>query len=95
MSQSQKEPTHKIIYNLMGFPVETTVEGKADTLKALLKRILEIGGTPAAVPATTSSPEKPNTPKCVQHKSPMKRGRKGWYCPRRNENTGEFCEETA
>jgi hypothetical protein len=89
-----KEPSHKIVYSLLGFQVETTIEGKADVLKSLIKRIQEIGGQPAsAAPASTGSSNS-ETPKCPRHKSPMKKGKRGYYCPRQVEG-GEYCQESA
>lgn len=89
-----KEPSHKIVYSLLGFQVETTIEGKADGLKSLIKRIQEIGGQPhSAAPATTGT-SNGEAPKCPRHKSPMKKGKRGWFCPRRLDD-GDYCPEAA
>jgi len=88
-------PTHKIVYLLMGFQVETTIEGKADALKTLLQRIQEIGGQPANLaPAGGTKPNGGVAPKCPRHKSPMRKGKRGWFCPRRMDD-GDYCPESA
>lgn len=53
---------------------------------------------PAAAPASAGKSERSDgeaAPKCKIHKSPMKHGKKGWFCPRKDEDTATgYCDFT-
>lgn len=82
-----------------GFPVSVEVEGKADTLRAMIDRLKAIGAEPPNLSAIAekSRPTKPEGPPlCPIHHKPMKASQKPgkFYCPRRSDD-GEYCRETA
>jgi hypothetical protein len=81
-----------IAASIDGFPVSVEVEGKADTLRAMIDRLKAIGAQPPV--AIQSEPTKPaGAPLCPVHNSPMKEGRRGFFCPKK---VGEdYCKETA
>jgi hypothetical protein len=78
-----------------GFPVSIEAEGKADNLRALVDRLKAIGAQPPVqTPARPAAAEKPaGAPRCPVHNSPMKEGRRGFFCPKK---VGDgYCKETA
>src|SRR5262249_9006840 len=97
-----KQPTpaarFTVTATIDGFPVQVEVEGKADSLRAMIDRLKAIGATPpAATPAPpTTEPTKKTAPICPRHSTPMKASRKpgSFFCPRRTDS-GDFCPEKA
>lgn len=92
--------TFRITAEIDGFPVTIEVTGKAEALRGMIDRLKVLGATPPAKPApaaaATGTPE-PATkaeqaPKCPSHRSVMKKGRKEWFCPRKDGD--DFCDET-
>jgi hypothetical protein len=83
--------TFKISATLEGFPIEISLEGKADNLKALVERLKAIGAQPPTGKASGGS-----ALLCPVHHKPMKPSRKPgtFYCPRRDED-GEYCNQRA
>jgi len=55
-----------------GFPVQVEVEGKADSLRAMIDRLKAIGATPPAAQASTTptEPTKKTAPICPSHGTP-------------------------
>ena len=100
-SITDKQPTpaarFTVTATIDGFPVQVEVEGKADSLRAMIDRLKAIGATPPSAPAPpTTEPTKKTTPICPSHGTPMKASRKPgtFYCPRRTDD-GDFCPEKA
>lgn len=80
-----------------GFPVSVEVEGKADTLRAMIDRLKAIGAEPPQAPNghDVRSETKPaGAPLCPAHRAPMKAGRRGFYCPKKLADD-TYCRETA
>ena len=77
-----------------GFPVQVEVEGKADSLRAMIDRLKAIGAVPpAATPAQPEPTKTAGAPNCSVHGSEMKSGRRGFFCPKK---VGDgYCKETA
>jgi hypothetical protein len=77
-----------------GFPVQVEVEGKADSLRAMIDRLKAIGATPPhATTPPQSEPTKKTVPVCPTHGSAMKSGRRGFFCPKK---VGDgYCQEVA
>lgn len=73
-----------------GFSVIVEVEGKADSLRAMIDRLRAIGATPVQTPEPTKTG---GVPTCPVHGSKMKEGRRGWYCPRKVGD--DYCKEVA
>ena len=94
-----KQPTpaarFTVTASIDGFPVQVEVEGKADSLRAMIDRLKAIGATPPVAPAP-SEPTKKTEPICPTHGTPMKASRKpgSFFCPRRTDD-GDFCAEKA
>src|SRR5262245_23342105 len=62
-----------IAASVNGFPVSVEVEGKADTLRAMIDRLKAIGAEPPHAPALTATePIKKTAPICPTHGTPMK-----------------------
>src|SRR5678815_5378428 len=74
-----------------GFPVQVEVEGKADSLRAMIDRLKAIGAEPPQIAPSASAP-KTGAPLCPVHQVPMKPSRKPgkFYCARKAED-GEYC----
>src|SRR5262249_25651894 len=81
-----------------GFPVQVEVDGKADSLRAMIDRLKAIGATPPAAQSSTAAtePTKKTAPICPTHGTPMKASRKpgSFFCPRRTDD-GDFCQHKA
>src|SRR2546428_5859767 len=78
-----------ITASIDGFPISVEVEGKADALRAMIDRLKAIGAEP---PTAQGQPTKAGgIPTCPVHNSPMKEGRRGFFCPKK---VGEcYCKE--
>jgi hypothetical protein len=85
-------PKYTIQVLLDGFPVVVELEGKAEALTGIVKRLKEIGATPpvvAAAPVTTASASNgadlSAPPKCPTHNATMKESRKPgqWFCSKK------------
>lgn len=90
-----KLPHFSITFELDGFPIVAEVEGKADSLKAIIERMKAIGAVPPQKAAVADA--KPGgAPVCPVHHAPMKASRKPgkFYCAKKAED-GEYCRETA
>lgn len=84
-----------ITASIDGFPVAVEVEGKADSLRAMIDRLKAIGAQPpVAVQSEQALPA--GAPLCPVHKTAMKPSRKPgkFYCAKKAED-GEYCRETA
>jgi hypothetical protein len=95
-ASQQAHATFTITAMVDGFPVSIAVEGKADALRGMIDRLKAIGATPPVqTPARTASKASnaDGAPKCPTHRSPMKSGRKGYFCPRQTD--GEYCDQVA
>ncbi|MGH9753273.1 MAG: hypothetical protein ACREA2_10860 [Blastocatellia bacterium] len=93
-AQPQAYAKFTITASIDGFPVSVEVEGKADSLRAMIDRLKAIGATP---PQTTSKASNAaGTPLCPTHNTPMKPSRKPgkFYCAKKADD-GEYCRETA
>ena len=94
ISDKQPQPACRfsITATLDGFPITIEGEGKASDLKAIVERLKSIGAMPPA--ARQPEPAKANgAPTCPVHNSPMKEGRRGFFCPKK---VGEgYCKEVA
>ena len=95
---TDKQPTpaarFQITATIDGFPVQVEVEGKADSLRAMIDRLKAIGATPPAATPAQAEPTKPaGVPVCPDHNFPLKSGRHGWYCSKRVGNG--YCNQTA
>jgi len=84
---------------LNGFPITVEGEGRAGDLKIIVERLLAIGAEPpkqyaSATQATGGQGDgaKKAPPKCSVHNSPMKQGRRGWFCPRKDDDG--YCDQT-
>ena len=76
-----------ITVTIDGFPVQVEVEGKADTLRAMIDRLKAIGATP---PGQPSGQPDSDAPTCEYH-GKMKRGNFGWFCPKKMGD-GSYCK---
>jgi len=87
-----------IAASIDGFPVSVEVEGKADTLRAMIDRLKAIGAQPPVAQASTAQiePTKKIAPICPDHGTPMKASRKpgAYFCPRRTDD-GDYCPHKA
>jgi hypothetical protein len=87
-----------IAASIDGFPVSVEVEGKADTLRAMIDRLKAIGATPPAVSQNlqNAEPTKKAAPVCPAHGTPMKASRKpgAFFCPRQTDDGG-YCPHKA
>jgi hypothetical protein len=85
-----------IAASLDGFPVTVEVEGKADTLRAMIDRLKAIGAEPPAAAPSVGAAKPTGAPACPAHGTPMKPSRKpgGFFCPRRGDD-GDFCPHKA
>jgi hypothetical protein len=84
-----------ITASIDGFPVQVEVEGKADVLRAMIDRLKAIGAEPPAL-QNLQNPEPTKAagvPRCPVHNSPMKEGRRGFFCPKKVGDS--YCKETA
>lgn len=84
---------------LRGHDVMLTLRGSsgADVLPKTLAAIdwLEAhGAEPAARRQGPPAPVDPNAPLCPTHGAPMRQGRAGWYCPRKDD-AGVYCRQKA
>ena len=81
-----------------GFPISIEVEGKADTLRAMIDRLKAIGAQPPVEQASSAQvePTKKTAPIRPDHGTPMKTSRKpgAYFCPRRTDD-GDFCPHKA
>jgi hypothetical protein len=93
-AQPQVAAKFSITCNIDGFPVSIEAEGKADNLRALVDRLKAIGAQPPQVQTPAPEPTKPaGAPKCPVHNSPMKEGRRGYFCPKKVGD--DYCKEVA
>lgn len=79
-----------------GFPVSVEVEGKADTLRAMIDRLKAIGAEPPVAQTSQAASTPGAVPRCTIHDAPMKASRKPgkFYCAKKADD-GEYCRETA
>jgi hypothetical protein len=84
-----KEVSITLHAQLDGFAFEISTVATVDQLPAMVKRLRDVGATPAAAPGTpVASPRKPRvaefdtdgTPICPEHGTRMSEGRWGWFC---------------
>jgi hypothetical protein len=95
MPQQQPAPARfTITAQLHGFPIEISFEGKIESLKNAVAKLVEIGAVPTSAPSLPiQAPQPEAAPKCKYH-GPMKQGKRGWFCPRKLSD-GSYCEEKA
>jgi hypothetical protein len=98
VTEAPAKPARFIITaELEGFPVTVEVEGKADSLRAMVDRLKTIGAAPPALAARSTTPQsKSGVPVCPVHHSPMKPSRKpgSFFCPKQTDD-GNYCKEKA
>ena len=95
-----KPTKHVIKYELHGFPIETTCYGKAEVITGLVEKLRASGAVPPAQGATNAATKtggQSKTPSCPLHRIPMKESRKKgtYFCPKKDEDTGDYCDEKA
>lgn len=86
-----------------GFPVTVQFHGKAEKLRATVEALKQQGATPPTRAASANSQPATKTagdgkpPKCPVHRIPMKESRKKgtFFCPKKDEDSGEYCDEKA
>ena len=92
----QKPAQFDITFELEGFPVVAHVEGKAESLMAMVKRLKEIGAKPPTITAPVAAPAASASsaarPTCPTHGAKLKESRKPgeWYCPKKDGD--EYCD---
>jgi len=81
-----------IAASIDGFPVSVEVEGKADTLRAMIDHLKAIGAQPPVVQDVQIEPTKKAAPICPDHGTPLKASRKpgAYFCPRRTNEQRFF-----
>src|SRR5262245_1531717 len=96
-AQPQAVAKFSIACQIDGFQVQVEVEGKADSLRAMIDRLKAIGATGAALPTGNSEPTKAaGVPTCPTHNATMKPSQKPgvFFCPKKNED-GSYCRHKA
>jgi hypothetical protein len=100
IESKQPAPSAKftITCALEGFPVSIEVTGNADNLRAMIGRLKAIGAEPPALQILQKAepqtePTKKAAPLCPVHGTPMKEGRKGFFCPKKVGDS--YCKEVA
>jgi hypothetical protein len=92
--QPQASATFVINVILDGFPVQVSVEGKADALRGMIDRLKAIGAQPPTMsPAGDIGPSSSDAPICEFH-GKMKKGNYGWFCPKKMGD-GSYCKSKA
>lgn len=95
VSDAATKPAHFTINaEVEGFPVVVEVEGKADALQQMIAKLKAIGAVPPASRPGAKTEGRSGAPVCPVHSSPMKEGRRGYFCPKK-VGGGEYCRETA
>jgi hypothetical protein len=84
-----------ITASIDGFPVQVEVEGKADVLRAMIDRLKAIGAEPPTpqILQKAQPTKAAGVPRCPVHNSPMKEGRRGYFCPKKVGDS--YCKEVA
>jgi hypothetical protein len=91
--QPQPACRFSITATLDGFPIEIQGEGRAGDLCLIVDRLKAIGATPPQVQTSAQSQKSAGAPVCPVHNTPMKEGRRGFFCPKK---VGDgYCKETA
>lgn len=90
ITDKQPAPTDAkftITVSIDGFPVTVEVEGKADSLRAMIDRLKAIGAEPPQSSTPAPEPAKKAAPVCPVHRTPMKASKKpgSWFCPRQTD----------
>src|SRR5262245_28694941 len=97
MTENNTTPAAKFIIacQLDGFPVSVEVEGRADSLRAMIAKLQAIGAEPPSGTMTANTPSA-SAPVCPIHRTKMKPSRKPgkFYCAGKDED-GEYCKEVA
>lgn len=93
------KPSKHVVHSVLdGFPVTTTVYGKAEMLTGLIQKLKAIGAQPPAQPAvpTPAKAEADGPPICPIHHTPMKASAKpgGFFCSKKAKGGG-YCDQTA
>jgi hypothetical protein len=94
--QPQASATFVINVILDGFPVQVSVEGKADALRGMIDRLKAIGAQPPSFVQNGKPAELNNTddaPICEFH-GKMKKGNYGFFCPKKMGD-GSYCKSKA
>jgi len=97
IDSKQPAPAAKftISASIEGFPVSISIEGNANSLRALVDRLRSIGAEPPV--AQVQAPEPPKiAPTCPIHGTPMKPSQKpgSHFCPKKNDD-GSYCRHKA
>jgi hypothetical protein len=94
-AQPQVGATFTINATIDGFPVQITVEGKADVLRGMIDRLKAIGATPPVENSLTmvNKISTADAPICEYHGA-MRQGRHGWFCPKKMGD-GSYCKSKA
>jgi hypothetical protein len=90
--QPATQAKFSITCTLDGFPITIEGEGRAGDLRIIIDRLKAIGAEPPT--AQAAQPTKAaGAPTCPTHNSPMKEGRRGFFCPKK---VGDgYCKEVA
>jgi hypothetical protein len=76
-----------------GFPVAVEVEGKADSLRAMIDRLKAIGATPPQASANLQT-HTDDAPTCEFHGKMKRSNRGGYFCPKKMGD-GSYCKSKA
>jgi hypothetical protein len=95
-TQPQSSAKFSITATIDGFPIQVEVEGKADSLRAMIDRLKAIGAEPPQLAPARTEPAKKSAPLCPDHGTPMKPSRKPgtYFCPRQADEGG-YCPHKA
>ncbi len=102
-TQPQSSAKFSITATIDGFPIQVEVEGKADSLRAMIDRLKAIGAeppqlaqAPTSAPIAVAASEKKAAPVCPEHHVAMRPSRKPGrhFCPKQNDD-GSYCQHQA
>jgi len=95
MTENNITPAAKFIISasIEGFPVSVEVEGKADSLRAMIARLQAIGAEP---PASSKFEDKPTDdgPVCEFHGKMKPSNHGGFFCTKKMGD-GSYCKSKA
>jgi hypothetical protein len=92
-AQPQASATFTINCVIDGFPVNVSVEGKADALRGMIDRLKAIGAQPPTTIVVKAEADSSDAPVCEFH-GKMKKGNYGWFCPKKMGD-GSYCKSKA
>lgn len=96
------KPSKHVVHSVLdGFPVTSTIYGKADVLTGLIQKLKAIGAQPPIVAPVQTSAAASTTPDgppiCPIHQTPMKPSAKpgGFFCSKKAKSGNGYCDQTA